>query len=354
MFDEPTRRAAQEQPARLRRRLRRPRRRPQPDASRRARSSSATSTRSWRNLSDPRTELPALLQGARRRRADRRAGLEDQRAPVHRRWPTRSTRSRATRRRCRTRSPSSPPTLRRRAPRRCASSARSSSTPPRSRATSTRRADELRGALPTVNSRAARSARRCSGARSRSTTALQGTLGALRATSSRRRPRPASLRGLTATVDTLQPQLRYLGPFVTVCNSWNYFWTFAAEHFSAPDDTGSLRSARCSTWPPGSPAPTRIGSPGANEFAHGKGALPGSSATSTCTTTSTAPAVDEQRQRRLRRRPDRLHPGLQPAARHERQGRPLPGAPSTERFPITRRAWARPTRSSTARARASA
>jgi virulence factor Mce-like protein len=39
----------------------------------------------------------------------------------------------------------------------------------------------------------------------------------------------AALRGLTATVGTLQPQLRYLGPYVTVCNFWNAFWTFAAE-----------------------------------------------------------------------------------------------------------------------------
>ena len=43
----------------------------------------------------------------------------------------------------------------------------------------------------------------------------------------------AALVGLTDTVTTLQPQLRYLGPFVTVCNSWNMFWTFAAEHLSA-------------------------------------------------------------------------------------------------------------------------
>ena len=48
-----------------------------------------------------------------------------------------------------------------------------------------------------------------------------------------------ALRGLTATVTTLQPQLRYLGPFITGCNYWNIFWTFAAEHFSSPDPTGS-------------------------------------------------------------------------------------------------------------------
>jgi hypothetical protein len=39
----------------------------------------------------------------------------------------------------------------------------------------------------------------------------------------------AALRGLTATVTTLQPQLRYLGPYITVCNNWTTFWTWAAE-----------------------------------------------------------------------------------------------------------------------------
>ena len=73
---------------------------------------------------------------------------------------------------------------------------------------------------------------------------------------------------------------------MTVCNSWNIFWTFAAEHLSAPDDTGSSQRAllNMATQAPGSDG---IGSSGANEFAHGKGALPGTAPTSTCTTTST-------------------------------------------------------------------
>ncbi len=53
----------------------------------------------------------------------------------------------------------------------------------------------------------------------------------------------AALRGLTATVGTLNPQLRFYGPYVTVCNSWNYFWTYIAEHFSEPDSTGSAQRA---------------------------------------------------------------------------------------------------------------
>jgi ABC-type transporter Mla subunit MlaD len=57
----------------------------------------------------------------------------------------------------------------------------------------------------------------------------------------------AALRGLTATVTTLQPQLRFLGPYVTVCNYWNIFWTFAAEHFSSPDPTGSTQRVLLNT-----------------------------------------------------------------------------------------------------------
>jgi hypothetical protein len=42
---------------------------------------------------------------------------------------------------------------------------------------------------------------------------------------------------------TLNPQLRFYGPFVTVCNYWNIFWTQVAEHFSEPDNTGSAQRA---------------------------------------------------------------------------------------------------------------
>jgi hypothetical protein len=52
-----------------------------------------------------------------------------------------------------------------------------------------------------------------------------------------------ALRALTATVGTLNPTLRYLGPYVTVCNYWNYYWTFVAEHFSESDPTGNVQRA---------------------------------------------------------------------------------------------------------------
>jgi virulence factor Mce-like protein len=52
-----------------------------------------------------------------------------------------------------------------------------------------------------------------------------------------------ALRGLLATVTTLNPTLRFLGPYVTVCDSWNYFWTYTAEHFSEADPTGEVQRA---------------------------------------------------------------------------------------------------------------
>ncbi len=82
-----------------------------------------------------------------------------------------------------------------------------------------------------------------------------------------------ALRGLGATVTTLQPQLRYLGPYITVCNSFTSLWTFAAEHLSAPDATGSQQRALSNQGPPAIPGVDSndgVDSDTANEFAHGK------------------------------------------------------------------------------------
>src|SRR5690242_11317931 len=72
----------------------------------------------------------------------------------------------------------------------------------------------------------------------------------------------SALSGLTATVTTLNPQLRFYGPYVTVCNSWNYFWTYLAEHFSEPDSTGSAQRALLNF---ASPQEDSLGSMGADE-----------------------------------------------------------------------------------------
>jgi phospholipid/cholesterol/gamma-HCH transport system substrate-binding protein len=39
-------------------------------------------------------------------------------------------------------------------------------------------------------------------------------------------------------VNTLNPMVRYLGPFQTVCNYWNYWWTYLAEHVSEQTQYG--------------------------------------------------------------------------------------------------------------------
>ena len=53
----------------------------------------------------------------------------------------------------------------------------------------------------------------------------------------------SGLRALTETVGTLNPTVRFVGPYITVCNGWNYFWTHNAEHFSEEDSTGHAQRA---------------------------------------------------------------------------------------------------------------
>ena len=52
-----------------------------------------------------------------------------------------------------------------------------------------------------------------------------------------------ALNALTSTVGTLNPMVRYLGPYVTVCNSWNYWWTFLSEHISEETSFGFAQRA---------------------------------------------------------------------------------------------------------------
>jgi virulence factor Mce-like protein len=100
---------------------------------------------------------------------------------------------------------------------------------------------ELRAALPTVN----RAISRGIGVQRRAVPMneeLAGVLGELRKLTEAPGT-TAALRGLTATVTTLNPQLRFYGPYQTVCNSWNYFWTYVGEHFAEPDSTGNAQRA---------------------------------------------------------------------------------------------------------------
>ena len=97
---------------------------------------------------------------------------------------------------------------------------------------------------------------------------LQKTMGSLRDLAAAPTTNGA-IRGLTATVTTLQPQLRFLGPYITVCNYWNIFWTFAAEHFTADTPWGSAQRALLNGGQrqDDSVAATM----GANEYATGRG-----------------------------------------------------------------------------------
>jgi virulence factor Mce-like protein len=84
-----------------------------------------------------------------------------------------------------------------------------------------------------------------------------------------------ALRALTATVTTLNPQLRFYGPYVTVCNHWNYWWTHLAEHLSEPDTTGSAQRALANTTPRQDNSP---GSMGATRPANGENVIEGNAA----------------------------------------------------------------------------
>jgi phospholipid/cholesterol/gamma-HCH transport system substrate-binding protein len=52
-----------------------------------------------------------------------------------------------------------------------------------------------------------------------------------------------ALNGLRSTVGSLNPMLRYLGPYVTVCNNWNYFWVELADLVSAQTSFGMAQRA---------------------------------------------------------------------------------------------------------------
>jgi hypothetical protein len=52
-----------------------------------------------------------------------------------------------------------------------------------------------------------------------------------------------ALNGLINTVQTLNPMVKYLGPYQTVCDDWNYWWTYIADHFSEATQFGFAQRA---------------------------------------------------------------------------------------------------------------
>ncbi len=52
-----------------------------------------------------------------------------------------------------------------------------------------------------------------------------------------------SLNALTSTVSTLNPMMKYLGPFVTVCGGWTNWWTFLSDVVSEQTQFGEAQRA---------------------------------------------------------------------------------------------------------------
>jgi ABC-type transporter Mla subunit MlaD len=114
---------------------------------------------------------------------------------------------------------------------------------------------------------------------------LEGVLNALNATVTDPGTNIA-LNGLTSTVGTLNPMIRYLGPYVTVCNQFNYFWDEIQDLVSEQTSFGmaqraliqfgnhqsSNSSAQGGTYPANGYQPGDApdsGYPGDAEYAHG-------------------------------------------------------------------------------------
>jgi virulence factor Mce-like protein len=75
-----------------------------------------------------------------------------------------------------------------------------------------------------------------------------------------------AVNALTATVTTLNPVIRYLGPYQTVCDDWNYWWTYLSEHLSAQTSYGYAQRAMINF---GAISGNGVGQQGANAPANG-------------------------------------------------------------------------------------
>jgi ABC-type transporter Mla subunit MlaD len=87
-----------------------------------------------------------------------------------------------------------------------------------------------------------------------------------------------ALNGLTQTVRTLDPTIRYLGPFVTTCNEWNYFWVELADLVSEQTSFGMAQRALINF---ANQQSNNVGKQGANQPANGyqPGDVPGPNGT---------------------------------------------------------------------------
>jgi ABC-type transporter Mla subunit MlaD len=84
-----------------------------------------------------------------------------------------------------------------------------------------------------------------------------------------------AFRGLIALAQTLNPTLRFVGPYITVCNYFNYAFTFLAEHLTEPDPTGFAQRTLLNQGPRQDNSPISLG---ATQPATGRNVISGTPA----------------------------------------------------------------------------
>jgi len=82
---------------------------------------------------------------------------------------------------------------------------------------------------------------------------------------------PYALRSLTRLVGILNPLVKFVGPYVTTCNYFNYAFTNLGEHITEPDPTGLSQRTLLNQAPrPVNPADPSLGSLGARRPVNGE------------------------------------------------------------------------------------
>jgi ABC-type transporter Mla subunit MlaD len=99
---------------------------------------------------------------------------------------------------------------------------------------------------------------------------LQKTLGALEELAGDPKTIYA-LRGVTRIVDIVHPLIKFVGPYVTVCNYFNYSFGNLGEHITEPDPTGYSQRTLLNQFPrPQDPRAPSMGAIGARQPSNGE------------------------------------------------------------------------------------
>lgn len=85
-----------------------------------------------------------------------------------------------------------------------------------------------------------------------------------------------ALRAVGGTTSILRPLVRFVGPYVTVCNYFNYAFTNVGEHVTEPDPTGTSQRTLLNQAPrPRNPTDPSLGSIGARRPVNGEPVVSG-------------------------------------------------------------------------------